>query len=288
MSFVADTLSRPRPSSLDELRLPRRQQNHPSPVDWRDEVLYFLLVDRFSDGREADRPAARPRQPRRRPGRVRRRIAWRWDRWVASGRNRWQGGTLRGVRVEARLPPGPRRHHALAQPCVSSSAATSTRYHGYGVQDFLDVDPRFGTASDLVELVAEDAHGRGMRVILDIIFNHSGSNWLYPAGTPGGPHKASVHRRPPSVRRLARRATARRASGDRRAGTTACGRPSCRTPDAYTRAGSGSLGAGDVGDPDAEHKRTDFEDLRDLALDRAGRAERPRALLQVLDRADRL
>ena len=28
----------------------------PSPVDWRDEVLYFLLPDRFSDGRESSRP----------------------------------------------------------------------------------------------------------------------------------------------------------------------------------------------------------------------------------------
>jgi hypothetical protein len=28
----------------------------PSPADWRDEVLYFLLPDRFSDGQEATRP----------------------------------------------------------------------------------------------------------------------------------------------------------------------------------------------------------------------------------------
>ena len=32
----------------------------PSPADWRDEVLYFLLPDRFSDGGEAGRPAAGP------------------------------------------------------------------------------------------------------------------------------------------------------------------------------------------------------------------------------------
>ena len=37
----------------------------------------------------------------------------------------------------------------------------------------------------------------------------------------------------------------------------------------YTRAGTGSLGAGDIRDPDAEHKRTDFEVLRDLAVERA-------------------
>ena len=58
-------------------------------------------------------------------------------------------------------------------------------YHGYGIQDFLDVDPRFGTRAELVELIRQ-AHDRGMRVLLDVIFNHSGANWLYPPGTPGG------------------------------------------------------------------------------------------------------
>ena len=53
-------------------------------------------------------------------------------------------------------------------------------YHGYSIQDFLDIDPRFGTRRDLVELV-EEAHSDKyhMRVVLDIIFNHSGCNWLY-------------------------------------------------------------------------------------------------------------
>jgi len=42
-----------------------------------------------------------------------------------------------------------------------------------GIQHFLDVDPHFGTRKDLVDLVAA-AHGKGIRIILDIIFNHSG------------------------------------------------------------------------------------------------------------------
>src|SRR5262249_56317301 len=39
----------------------------------------------------------------------------------------------------------------------------------------------------------------------------------------------------------------------------------------YTRAGAGDLGAGDLDDPQAEHRRSDFFDLRDFQLDR-GRA----------------
>jgi len=52
MSFIEDTLAAPRPDALD---LPRRQY-HPSPDSWQDEVVYFLLVDRFSDGAEGTRP----------------------------------------------------------------------------------------------------------------------------------------------------------------------------------------------------------------------------------------
>ena len=51
-------------------------------------------------------------------------------------------------------------------------------YHGYAIQDFLEIDTRFGTRKDLVDLVSE-AHMRGMRVLLDIVFNHTGNNWIY-------------------------------------------------------------------------------------------------------------
>lgn len=51
-------------------------------------------------------------------------------------------------------------------------------YHGYGIQNFLNVDPRFGTVEDLIELVAK-AHDRCMYVIFDIIYNHTGNNWFY-------------------------------------------------------------------------------------------------------------
>jgi glycosidase len=55
-------------------------------------------------------------------------------------------------------------------------------YHGYGIQNFLDVDPRFGSRQDLVDLVT--AHEYGLRVILDVIVNHTGDNRAYiPPGS---------------------------------------------------------------------------------------------------------
>ena len=91
MSFADNALGRSRPSSVRRgVSLPRRQRYFPSPVDWRDEILYFLLVDRFSDGDEQSRPLL---DRRNLPAA---RAAWRWDRWAESGANRWQGGTLKG------------------------------------------------------------------------------------------------------------------------------------------------------------------------------------------------
>src|SRR5262249_10109648 len=56
MPFTDAQLSRNRPASVRDIELPRRERYHPSPADWRDETLYFLLPDRFSDGQEQSRP----------------------------------------------------------------------------------------------------------------------------------------------------------------------------------------------------------------------------------------
>jgi glycosidase len=63
-------------------------------------------------------------------------------------------------------------------------------YHGYDITNYLTIDHRFGTQQDLINLV-EAAHsfqrnGRPwpIRVILDVVINHSGDNWSYPGNQP--------------------------------------------------------------------------------------------------------
>ncbi|MBY0431157.1 MAG: hypothetical protein K2Q10_08165, partial [Rhodospirillales bacterium] len=53
-------------------------------------------------------------------------------------------------------------------------------YHGYAIQNFLDVDPHFGTRQDLRDMV-DTAHRLGIRVILDVILNHAGDVFGYRA-----------------------------------------------------------------------------------------------------------
>ncbi len=72
----------------------------------------------------------------------------------------------------------------------------NSTYHGYATTDYYRVDPRFGTNDEYRQLVQE-AHAKGLKVVMDMIFNHCGfehpwvkdmpshdwfncPEWLYP------------------------------------------------------------------------------------------------------------
>lgn len=272
MDNIAQILSLAAPRKISDARaaFPRRIAVHPSPSDWRDEVLYFLLPDRFSDGREHTRPlldrsqlAARRADYASANGLPH----WRWDLWRQSGESRFQGGTLAGITSQLPYLNNLGVTTLWIAP-VFRQRVEGNDFHGYGVQDFLDVDPRYGTRADLVALV-DAAHARGMRVVLDIIFNHTGSNWLYDPAETGDPH------RPRYITGQYRSLFPKNGFGfaitnpqQPLGGDDYVWPQELQFIDNYTRAGTGSLGAGDFRDPRAEHKRTDFEVLRDLAVER--------------------
>jgi len=265
MSFAEDLLSRSRPDSVHDIACrPERQSYYLSPVDWRDEVLYFLLVDRFSDGREDSRElldrtnldAARPGLPNGE--------TWRWDRWSESGRQRWQGGTLKGVQSKLGYLKKLGITSIWLSPIFKQRGHLDT-YHGYGIQDFLQVDPRFGSRQDLVDLVAA-AHEKGLRIILDVVFNHSGANWLYRPDTPGGIYEA-VYKSDGCYPFGSWRNGDGQPAPDIAAEKDGVWPTELQHRDCYTRAGTGDLSKGRIDDPNAEHKRSDFCDLRDFDLD---------------------
>jgi glycosidase len=135
----------------------------PSPSDWRDQFIYFLLVDRFNDGNRN----IPPYNPETTPA----------DRIDEEG-DQWQGGTLKGITDRLDYIRGLGCTTLWLSPIFKNRQELNT-YHGYGIQNFLDIDPRFGTLEDLQGLV-DEAHQRGMYVILDIVINHTGDNWAYP------------------------------------------------------------------------------------------------------------
>jgi len=56
-------------------------------------------------------------------------------------------------------------------------------YHGYAVTDFYNVDKRFGT-NDLYKKLVDECHKRGIKVVMDIIFNHCGDQHWFIKDVP--------------------------------------------------------------------------------------------------------
>ena len=179
-------------TSLRELDLRSLTANRtffPSPAHWEDEVIYFLMVDRFSDGKEnlyrddqgdsVTTGATPPFDPSANGNAVR--SEQDAARWRDAG-TRFVGGNIAGI--ESKL--GYLKRLGVTAVWLSpifKQVTVDNTYHGYGIQHFLDVDPHFGTPEDLRRLV-RTAHTLGIRVILDIILNHSGDVFRYEADNP--------------------------------------------------------------------------------------------------------
>ncbi|MCW5632502.1 MAG: hypothetical protein KIT17_04130 [Rubrivivax sp.] len=132
------------------------------PRTWADEVLYFVLLDRFADGDPGNNRGV----DRRNPG-------------------GWHGGDLKGLTqqldelhdlgvtalwvnpVQLQQPRG------MAAQAPGTAGFTHEPFHGYWIADFTQLEPRFGSEADLKRLV-EEAHRRGIKVLLDVVVNHAG------------------------------------------------------------------------------------------------------------------
>ncbi len=159
----------------------------PSPLAWEDQVLYFLMLDRFSnnkekgyldnEGKEVMSGDIIPYDNEVDNGNA---ITTSGDAsaWNASG-SKWAGGNLKGLESKV----GYLKRLGITAIWISpifKQVSFQPTYHGYGIQNFLDVDAHFGSREDLKKLV-ETAHENGIYVILDIILNHSGNVFKYNA-----------------------------------------------------------------------------------------------------------
>ncbi|MDX8404569.1 MAG: alpha-amylase family glycosyl hydrolase [Mariprofundus sp.] len=247
------------PERVADADLMPRGPVFPSPVDWRDQSFYFLLPDRFSDGQEGQRPLFDRSAPDTYAAGDRR-------AWMQAGK-RFQGGNLKGIKSKLDYLQGLGMTTLWIGPVWKQRIDLET-YHGYGIQNFLDIDPRFGTRQQLRDLV-DAAHERGMYVLLDIIYNHSGNNWFYASDS--GPTSTLPYRFHPP-RDMAGWRDANGASSDAIQGLEDGVWPNeFQNPEWYTRAGQ--IGRWDAESweqpmhPDAEFRRGDFFDLKDIRLD---------------------
>jgi glycosidase len=138
--------------------------------EWREEFIYFLMIDRFHD----DQARAPVLQAGRSNG--------------ISTPDDFFGGTLKGITNNLDYIAGLGCTAIWLSPVFENNEKA---YHGYDISNYLSVDPRFGRKQDLIDLV-EAAHNFKksgqpfpIRIILDVVINHSGDNWEYAGGPKG-------------------------------------------------------------------------------------------------------
>lgn len=156
----------------------------PSPRAWEDQVFYFVLPDRFSDGKETDyldNHGARitgPGTPRYTLQARANAIATAEEAaaWREAGKG-WCGGTLAGARTKLGYLARMGITAIWLGPILKQVVGADT-YHGYAIQDFLQVDPRYGSEAELVDFV-KTAHQLGIYVVLDVVINHAANVFEY-------------------------------------------------------------------------------------------------------------
>jgi glycosidase len=140
----------------------------PSPADWREHDLYFLLLDRFNNPLKAPRGGAA-----------------NWNRKF----DLRQGGTFKGVEAQLDYLKELGMGALWLSPVLKNPKPdVQYNYHGYQIQDFLKVDERFAsdgtraTAEKELKELVDAAHARGMYVIFDIVLNHAARVFDYERG----------------------------------------------------------------------------------------------------------
>lgn len=126
-----------------------------------DDAVYLLMPDRFANGDSTNDTVDG--------------MAEKCDRNAPYGRH---GGDIRGVIDHLDYIQNLGMTALWMTPVLTNDMEASS-YHGYAITNYYEVDPRFGTLDDMKELSAE-LHKRGMKHIMDMVFNHCGTRhwWM--------------------------------------------------------------------------------------------------------------
>jgi len=134
-----------------------------TPFLWENANLYFLLTDRFQNGDKSNDLTL---------GRTK----------ATAPLRGFMGGDIKGITQKIKdgyfdrlgvtalwfTPVVEQIHDA-----VDEGTGNTYGFHGYWAKDWTRLDPNFGTEKDLARLV-KAAHARGIRVVLDVVINHTG------------------------------------------------------------------------------------------------------------------
>lgn len=137
---------------------------HKESPNWNDQVIYFLMLDRFYNGNTSND-----------------------DQGVGvygMVEGKFNGGDFSGLQSKLQYIKDLGATAIWITPPIKNqwSDGNYTGYHGYWASDFKNVDPHLGTMQDYKNMV-KAAHDIGLYVIQDIVLNHTG-DYFYMSSIP--------------------------------------------------------------------------------------------------------
>ncbi len=134
-----------------------------APFVWEAANVYFLLTDRFNNGNTAND------------------VNFERTKETAKLRG-FEGGDIKGITLKIKagyfndlginaiwLSPVFEQIHGA----VNEGSGNTYAFHGYWTKDWTSLEPNFGTEEDINELI-ETAHKNGIRILFDVVINHTG------------------------------------------------------------------------------------------------------------------
>jgi len=140
---------------------------------WKNAIVYFMMTDRFANGKKSNDQAFERKQD----GAVLRNFMGGDIKGIT---DKIEDGYFKALGVDALwMTPLNEQVHGY----WDEDWGRSYPFHGYWIKDWTNIDPNFGTETEMKTMIST-AHANGIRVLADVVINHTGpktnSDVLWP------------------------------------------------------------------------------------------------------------
>lgn len=150
-----------------QVEVAARNKKHADDFDWDESVIYFMVTDRFFDGNESNNAANGPQT------------------YGKDNAGLYHGGDFAGITQKLDYLEDLGINTIWITPIVENIPGVqvtgegaddvpyNAAFHGYWASDFTKLNPALGTREEFQTLI-DQAHSRGIRIMVDIVVNHAG------------------------------------------------------------------------------------------------------------------
>lgn len=150
-----------------QVEVTARNKKNADDFDWDESVIYFMVTDRFFDGNESNNAANGPQT------------------YGKDNAGLYHGGDFAGITQKLDYLEDLGINTIWITPIVENIPGVqvtgegaddvpyNAAFHGYWASDFTKLNPALGTREEFQTLI-DQAHSRGIRIMVDIVVNHAG------------------------------------------------------------------------------------------------------------------